>query len=67
MHAMCNLILEIDGNNSGVTVEHTDSIGTVFQSLTGVTPQGSTELLIPSTLSEAQGAKGFFRVIRTEQ
>ncbi len=61
-----NFILQVSGTNEGVTVEYASSIGMPFETLAGVAAQGSNEIVIPSTLSEAQGTQGFFRVSRSE-
>ena len=57
-----NFVITIEGSNAGIQVAYSADLQDAFQALSGVTPQGDNELVIPASATEVQGAHGFFRI-----
>jgi hypothetical protein len=57
-----NVVITITGGNAGVQIGYSPDLQSAFQPVSNATPQGDSELVIPSTAIESQGSQGFFRI-----
>ncbi|MDA7667651.1 leucine-rich repeat domain-containing protein [bacterium] len=57
-----NVVITLTGSNAGVQIGYSPNLQSAFQPVSNATPQGGSELVIPSTATEIQGTQGFFRI-----